>query len=128
WGSERKLTTPLAFAVDLPQFPAPEGAVKLTREMAGGSFFAPVGGPFLPDDLPYAPAGGAALLAAGHALNVERHEPGRAFVLLDPAGAIPDDVEIVALGSARAYVDHPYLLAKATTAARANAGPRRLPS
>lgn len=136
WTSEGStLSTPLALAVDLPGLPAPPGSVTLARVgkatvLAGGSRFAAgeAGDAVVTLDaaLPYAPAAGAELLAAGHQENVARHVPGRAFVLVDPAGALPDDVEIVALANARAYVDDPYRLAKALTTARANAGPERL--
>jgi archaeosine synthase len=47
-------------------------------------------------------------------------------VLVDPSGEVPDDVEVVALANARAYVDNPYVLTGAITAARERVGPERL--
>jgi archaeosine synthase alpha-subunit len=134
WG---ELTTPYAFAIDAPGLPAPHGVVALSRVplaratvLAGGSRFRPgVAGPALlalDDDLPYAPAGGAPLQQAGNEENLKHHKPGHAFVLVDPAGASPDDAEVVALATARAFVDNPYALAKAITTARSNVGPDRL--
>lgn len=131
------LTTPYAFAVDLPGLPAPDGIVALSRVplsrptvIAGGSRFAPTEAKgsllTLDNDLPYAPAGSPELQAAGHAENLAHHQAGNAFVLVDPAGEVPDDAVVVALGNARAYVDNPYALAKAIGTARANVGPGRL--
>lgn len=130
-------TTPVALACDAPSFPAPEGRLALSRValprptvLAGGSRFTPSAHDgvtlALTDDLPYPPAGGADLLAAAHAQNLEAHVSGRAFVVADPAGAIPDDVVVVALGNARAWLDNPYTFAKTITQLRENAGPERL--
>ena len=133
---EAAFLTPLALAVDLPGLEAPKGVPTLARAgratvLSGGSLFAPGQGGgqalvTLGDDLPYAPAGGAPLQAAGHEETLQRHVAGNAFVLVDPAGPVPEDAEVVALANARAYVDNPYILAKALTTARANAGPERL--
>ena len=137
-GGQERLT-PLALAVDAPGMPAPEGALALSRVplarptvLAGGSRFAPLGPETPPafmaldDDLPYPPAGGEELLRAGHEESFQEHVGERAFVAVDPVGRIPSDSEMVALGSARAWVDNPYLLAKALTTLRENAGPERL--
>jgi len=132
-----KWRTPLALAAHGEAFPAPDGFLVLSRValsgrptvLAGGSRFRPAAGAAwlsLDDDIPYSPAGGAELQAAGHAENVAAHQNGRAFVLVDPAGSIPDDVEVVALANARAYVDNPFTMAKALTTARTNVGPERL--
>ena len=132
---EASFVTPLALAVDLPGLPAPPGVPTLARSgaatvLSGGSIFAPGQGGqalvVLGDDLPYAPAGGAALQAAGHQETLQRHVAGNAFVLVDPAGPIPEDAEVVALANARACVDNPYVLARTLTTARQNAGPERL--
>lgn len=136
-GGETRLT-PLALAADLPDAPAPAGRLVLARGpkvretvVAGGSRFAPMGAAtqaflVVDDDLPYAPASGVDLVKAGHEENFQEHVGERAFVMLDPAGRVPSDAEVVALGSARAYVDNPYTFAKALTTARETAGPERL--
>lgn len=130
--------TPLAFAADLPDAPAPAGRLVLARAprvrdavLAGGSRFAPLGPDaqgflVVDDELPYPPASGAELLKAGHDENYQDHIGGRVFVALDPAGRIPKDAEVVALGSARAYMDNPYTFAKAVTTFRETVGPERL--
>jgi archaeosine synthase len=134
-----RLATPLALALDAPGLPAPPGEGPVLARapvpgrvtvVTGGSRFRPgaADGAWiaLDDDLPYAPAGGADLLAAGHAESLAAHVHGRAFVAVDPAGALPDDAEVVALANARAYADNPYTLTQALTTLRANAGPERL--
>ena len=130
--------TPLALAVDAPGLPAPPGALALSRValprpavLSGGSVFGPTTDEteaFLRvgDDLPYAPAGGDELLKAGHEENYLNHLGDDVFVAIDPRGRIPVSAEVVAMGNARAYADNPYLLAKALTALRENAGPERL--
>lgn len=139
--AERTFLTPLALAVDAPGMPAPAGRLVLTRDasgapdassvLAGGSRFAPAGPDatgflVIDDDLPYAPAGGADLLKAGHEENFQDHAGDRAFVALDPAGRIPADAEVVAMGNARAWFDNPYAWAKAITTLRETIGPERL--
>ena len=135
---DQSLLTPLAFAADLPGAPAPAGRLVLSRTprvrdavVAGGSRFYPqpadtTGFLVIDDDLPYAPAGGPDLLKAGHEENYQEHVGDRVFVALDPAGRIPSDAEVVALGAARAYMDNPYTFAKAVTTLRDNVGPERL--
>ena len=132
------LTTPLALAADLPGAPAPAGRLVLAREprvrdavVAGGSRFYPqaadtAGFLVIDDKLPYPPAAGADLVKAGHEENFQEHVGERAFVAIDPAGRIPQDAEVVAMGAARAYVDNPYTFAKAITTLRETIGPERL--
>ena len=135
---ESKLLTPLALAAEMPGAPAPAGRLVLSRGpsvrdavVAGGSRFAPQGADtqgflVIDDDLPYPPASGPELLKAGHDENYQEHVGDRVFVALDPAGRIPADAEVVALGAARAYLDNPYTFAKAVTTIRENIGPERI--
>ncbi|HUR67921.1 MAG TPA: archaeosine synthase subunit alpha [Candidatus Thermoplasmatota archaeon] len=135
---EQPLLTPLALAVDLPSAPAPAGRLVLSREprvrdavVAGGSRFYPRGADtagflVIDDDLPYPPAAGADLVKAGHEENFQEHLGDRAFVALDPAGRIPADAQVVAMGAARAVLDNPYVFAKHVTTLRETIGPERL--
>ena len=127
----RSLVTPLALAAAFPDAPAPAGRLLLAREphardtvLAGGSRFYPSGPEaqsflVIDDDLPYTSAGGADLLKAGHEENHQEHVGDRAFVAFDPAGRIPADAEVVAMGGARSWA-----CGSAWRGARANARPR----
>src|SRR5438067_1041002 len=99
--------TPLALAVDLPGFPAPEGRLALSRQpldrptvVAGGSRFSPTPDAtqaflVLDDEMPYAPAAGPDLAKAGHEESYQSHRGDAGFVALDPAGRLPADAEVV---------------------------------
>ncbi|HVL48704.1 MAG TPA: archaeosine synthase subunit alpha [Candidatus Thermoplasmatota archaeon] len=134
--------TPVVLYVDTDRHPAPAHAKALLarRAPAGdrpwvqdlGSRFSPLApapgaAVSIAPELPYAPASGADLLAAGHAENEGALAKGQALVAIDPRAAMPTDAsDLVVMGSARALVANPYALAAHVTTLRRSVGAGRL--
>ncbi len=92
-----------------------------------GSIFRPRDGPADADlviqcDVPYSPASGDELDAAGDAENVARHGAGEAFVAVATDGDVPASASVVVMGSAATLVENPYRFATHVTRVRDRSG------
>ena len=138
---DREVLTPAILHVDTERHRAPEFAeILLARRrpetdlpwvLDRGSRFSPVpvdedADVTLAPDLPYPPAAGPELRAAGHAENVRQAGGFETLVHVAPGEPGATESDVAVLGAARALLEDPYRFASEIVKLKRAAGPARL--